>query len=76
MLADGFENWQGVADAMHATLATMPQLRAGASLLGSGGCVVRYLATSAGDLVNATSALWAAARQSLLALPAYDLRKY
>jgi urease accessory protein len=76
MLADGFENWQGVADAMHATLATMPHIRAGASLLGGGGCVVRYLTMSAGDLVNATSALWAAARKSLLALPAFDLRKY
>jgi urease accessory protein len=76
MLADRFENWHSVADAMHAALATMPQLRAGASLLGSGGCVVRYLAQSAGDLVSATSALWAAARQSFLALPPFDLRKY
>jgi urease accessory protein len=76
MLADGFENWQSVADAMHTTLATMPHLRAGASLLGSGGCVVRYLAASAGDLADATSALWAAARQGMLALPPFDLRKY
>jgi urease accessory protein len=76
LFADGFENWQGVADATHATLATMPHLRAGASLLGSGGCVVRYLTTSAGDLVGATSALWATARRSLLALPHFDLRKY
>jgi urease accessory protein len=76
VLADGFENWPHVADAMHATLATLPQILAGASLLSSGGCVVRYLAASAGDLADATSALWAAARQSLLALPPYDLRKY
>ena len=76
MLGDGFEDWQSVLDAMYATLATMPQIRAGASLLGGGGCVVRYLAASAGDLVSATSALWAAARHSLLALPPSDLRKY
>jgi urease accessory protein len=76
MLGEGFENWQRVADAMHATLATMPQLRAGASLLGSGGCVVRYLTSSAGDLADATSALWAGARQAMLALPPFDLRKY
>ena len=76
LLADGFENWQVVADAMHATLAAIPHIRAGASLLGGGGCVVRYLTTSAADLVSATSALWAAARRSLLALPPYDLRKY
>jgi urease accessory protein len=76
MLADGFENWQSVTDATHATLATMPHLRAGASLLGSGGCVVRYLTATAGDLAAATSALWAAARRSLLALPPFDLRKY
>jgi urease accessory protein len=76
MLGDGFENWQRVADAMHAALAAMPQLRAGASVLGSGGCVVRYLTTSAGELVGATSALWARARRSLLALPPFDLRKY
>jgi urease accessory protein len=76
ILADGFENWPVVADAVHATLATMPQLRAGASLLGSGGCVVRYLTTTAGDLAAATLAVWAAARRSLLALPPFDLRKY
>jgi urease accessory protein len=76
LLADGFENWPRVSDAIHATLATMPQIRAGTSLLGAGGCVVRYLAATAGDLANATSALWAAARQALLALPPFDLRKY
>jgi urease accessory protein len=76
ILADGFENWPRVFDTMQATLATMPQIRAGASLLGTGGCVVRYLTKSAGDLSVATSALWAAARQSLLALPPFDLRKY
>jgi urease accessory protein len=76
ILADGVENWPRVVAAMHATLATMPQIRAGASLLGAGGCVVRYLAASAGDLASATSTLWAAGRQSLLALPPFDLRKY
>jgi urease accessory protein len=76
MLADGFENWPSVADAMHSPLTTMPHIRAGASLLGSGGCVVRYLTQTAGDLASATSALWAAARESLLALPPFDLRKY
>jgi urease accessory protein len=75
-LGDGIENWQGVSDAMCAALSTMPQIRAGASVLGGGGCVVRFLTTSAGDLVSATSALWASARRSLLALPPFDLRKY
>jgi urease accessory protein len=76
MLADGFENWPRVADAMHVTLATLPQIHAGASLLANGGCVVRYLTATAGDLASATSALWAAARESLLTLPPFNLRKY
>ena len=75
-LSDGIANWQPVCDALRSTLATMPRIRAGASQLGGGGCVARFLTATAGDLVSATSALWAAARRSLLALPPFDLRKY
>ncbi|MGB6980532.1 MAG: urease accessory protein UreD [Candidatus Acidiferrales bacterium] len=76
IFADEFGEWRGVGDAMRAELERMPAVQGGASLLGRGGCTVRYIAKSAADLSDATRRLWTAARLLVLGRPAFDLRKY
>ncbi len=76
LFAEGFETWPDVAVAMNEKLAGMPQIVGGVTLLSSGGCVVRFLANSAADLTGASAQLWAAARDVVLELPPFDLRKY
>jgi urease accessory protein len=76
LIADGFDGWRELIALMNETLAAPPRVFGGASLLAGSGCVVRFLAESAVDLTDATSALWAAARGALLGLPPADLRKY
>jgi urease accessory protein UreH len=76
LFAEGFEPWPDVAVAMKEKLAGMHQIVGGVSLLSSGGCVVRFLANSAADLTGANAQLWAAARELVLDLPPFDLRKY
>ncbi|HWF40121.1 MAG TPA: urease accessory protein UreD [Candidatus Acidoferrales bacterium] len=76
IIGDGFENWLALIDAMRAALDAMSGMLGGASLLGQNGCSVRYLAHSAIDFHAATQNLWAIARQHLLNLPPFALRKY
>jgi urease accessory protein len=76
LFADEFENWTGVAAAMHAELENVQQVKGGVSLLSRGGCVVRYLATSASDLTRMNKKLWDAARELVVRLPPFDHRKY
>ena len=76
LFADGFENWNSVAAAMNAELQSTPQIRGGVSLLSKGGCVIRYLACSASDMIRMNKKLWDAARELVMQLPAFDHRKY
>jgi urease accessory protein len=76
LFADGFEDWPAVAAAMHAELQNVPQIKGGVSLLARGGCMVRYLATSASDMTRTNKCLWDAARELVLRLPRFDHRKY
>jgi urease accessory protein len=75
LFADGFPGWETVMAALEARLAEWPSVRGGASVIAGGGCLVRFLASSAYDLTAAIRGLWAVARRSLLGLPALDLRK-
>jgi urease accessory protein len=76
LFAEGFENWQRVAAAMHAELETVPQVRGGVTLLSRGGCVIRYLARSASEMTRMNKKLWDAARELVVQLPPFDHRKY
>jgi urease accessory protein len=76
LFADELENWPGVAAAMNAELESVPQVKGGVSLISRGGCVIRYLATSASDLTRTNRKLWDAARELVVRLPPFDHRKY
>ncbi len=76
LFADGFENWPRIVAAMNAELENAPQVKGGASALFRGGCVVRYLATSASDLTRTNKKLCDAARELVVQLPPFDHRKY
>jgi urease accessory protein len=76
LFADGFENWPRVAAAMNAELANVPKVKGGASLLSRGGCVVRFLASSAFDLIRTNKKLCEGARELVVKLPRFDHRKY
>jgi urease accessory protein len=76
VLADGFREWEGLIASLEAQLTSIPQIRGGVSLLGDSGCLVRLLTHSAADLTLAQARLWAQARQLVLGLAPFDLRKY
>jgi urease accessory protein len=76
VLADGFSGWQRVFASIEAQLRSMPQVLGGVSLLAGSGCLVRLLAHSASDLTFAQVRLWARAREQVLDLAPFDLRKY
>lgn len=75
-LADAFSGWDGVARAMNGVLAGFGGVLGGVSLLARGGCVARFLARSAFELTQATVDLWRVARELVMQLPSFDLRKY
>jgi urease accessory protein UreH len=76
VVADGLPDWRPVVAALRHELDALPSVLGGVSLLTEAGCTVRYLATSAIDLQEATRHLWTAARHHVLNLPPLDLRKY
>jgi urease accessory protein len=76
ILGEGQMEWESVAAAMTAELATVPSVRGGISLLGQGGCVVRYLTRTASELTGMNQQLWDTARELVIGLPRFDHRKY
>jgi urease accessory protein len=76
ILADGLEDWPPVATALTAEMENEPKIRGGVSLLSRGGCLVRYLASSASDLTRTNKRLWDVARELVLGLSPFDHRKY
>jgi urease accessory protein len=76
LFADGFNHWKEVSAALNEELKSAPDVRGGASLLSRGGCLVRFLARSASAMTLANKKLWDAARERLLGLPPFDLRKF
>jgi urease accessory protein len=76
IFADGWEDWLPVVTAMNAELENVPKVKGGVSLLSRGGCVIRYLASSASDLTRTNKKLWDTARELVIRLPRFDHRKY
>jgi urease accessory protein len=76
LFADGNGDWPGVVAAMNAELEDIPQVKGGVSLLSRGGCVVRYMATSASDLTQTNRKLWDVARELVVRLLPFDHRKF
>jgi urease accessory protein len=76
IVADGFTAWKETLAAMNAALENMPQILGGASALAKGGCIVKFLARAASDLMSAQAELWGRVRQVVFGSPVISLRKY
>lgn len=74
--ADGFEGWEKLAASMNEALVRLPEITAGVSLMARDGCLARVLTHSAFDLTHAIRVLWGVAREEVLELRPFDLRKY
>ena len=86
-LMEGFNYYGSLIALRHATKDTpdvtavdkaicgTPGVWGGASSLSAGGVVAKFLAPSANALASAMTSAWSAARQQLLRMPAFDLRK-
>ena len=76
VVADESDSWQEIVMIMAAELNNVPEVSGGASALAYGGCVVKLLARSASDLLQAQMMLWKRARQAVFGLTPIELRKY
>ena len=76
LFADSSTDWARVVAALQAELDRVPQVFAGVTLLSRGGCVVRFLARSASDMICLNKTLGAAGRELMLCKPSFDDRKY
>ena len=76
VIADEFRSWTTLLAAMNLELTKLSGVYGGASLLRQSGCVVKLMARSAAELMDAQAALWALARQFVLGCAPLDLRKY
>ncbi|HTV57346.1 MAG TPA: urease accessory protein UreD [Verrucomicrobiae bacterium] len=76
LAAADFAEWTSLLAALQIALSRRSGVYAGVSLFARDGCVVRFLARTASDLVETNAALWSVARPLLLGSPAFDLRKY
>jgi urease accessory protein len=76
LFAEEFRNWKEVSAALNEELKSMPNICGGATILSRGGCVARFLARSASDMMQANKSLWDAAREQVMRLPPFDHRKY
>jgi urease accessory protein len=75
VVGEGLPGWEDPARALDDCLGRWSGVRGGASPIGRHGCLVRLLALTAQDLVEATRGLWTLSRGLLLGLPPLDLRK-
>ncbi len=76
VVADGFNGWRGLINALRSTLDGAPGVQGGASLAGHSGCVARFMAATATQLTSITQSLWACAREIVLNKPALSRRMY
>ena len=76
VFADGFERWMELCAAMNAEIESAPDIRGSATTLSHGGCVARFLARSASDMISANKKLWDVARDQVAGLSPFDQRKY
>jgi urease accessory protein len=68
-------DWLGMANAFHAALEEISDVRGGASALAHGGCVARFISVTADGLNRTAIQLWGIARRRLIGREAFPLRK-
>ena len=68
-------NWNRLAGLLHSAQRGIEGLSGSASTLARGGCVVRFMCSTADTLNRTTGRLWAIARQDLLGLEPFVPRK-
>ena len=76
LFAEESTDWPRVVAALQSELDRMPQVFGGVSLLSRNGCVARFLARSASDMICLNKTLGEAARELVLRMPSFDYRKY
>ncbi|HEX3371069.1 MAG TPA: urease accessory protein UreD, partial [Candidatus Acidoferrales bacterium] len=74
--ADGFSNWKQFCTQLNHLLHAIPNSKGAAGLLARDGCMVRFLARSASDMISTNQALWDLGRRTLLNLSPFEHRKY
>jgi len=75
VLADDVRGWSSLVNSLHSALQGVEGLQGGASALARGGCVSRYISTTADCLNRTTLKLWAIIRPELICREAFPLRK-
>jgi len=70
------QDWQCLCDGIERHLSAYAQVRGGTSILAYGGCVARFLTSTAHELAQLTYDLWMLARRELLGLAEFNPRKY
>lgn len=75
IVGDDDVNWSGLANDLHTALQKTEGLRGSASELSHGGCAARFMTLTAHGLKGAATTLWGLARQEILHLDAFPLRK-
>jgi urease accessory protein len=76
LFAEGFADWVRVAAALQAELDRAQEIRGGVSLLSRNGCIVRFLARSASEMICLNKNLGDVARKLVLRMSPFDHRKY
>jgi len=76
VIADGFNGWKGLVDALRNALDAAPDVQGGASLTGHSGCVARIMASTDTGLANLMQTLWGCVREIVLGRPPLSRRTY
>jgi urease accessory protein len=76
VVGEAARKWTSLSAEIDSALRECPRVHGGASEIGTGGSVVRFMTYRASDLIIATHTVWDIARRFLLGLGAFDLRKY
>jgi len=76
VVADRFNCWRRLADALRITLSGAPGVHGGVSLTGHSGCVARLMVSTASQLTTLIQTLWDCVRESVLSRPPLIRRTY
>jgi urease accessory protein len=75
IVGDGDYHWNSFAASLHQALQGIEGVRGSASVLADGGCVARFMSTTADSQYRSALELWAISRRELIGREAFPLRK-